>query len=183
MMKSGFLTILILATYLAIHGAINIPYNGAEIGLTTTSPTSIVLVIFVIGLFTYWTINEGNPRACDTWKKIYRAYIQRHMNKKKALLVDNLLDQHQGHINEAQDIYYHGGELLLKTANTTIDGVKKYPGYSLKISKAKLCLLFMLGNLKAFFDLSVMPYVVLPLYGAIITIILLVELLHHLQLL
>ncbi len=135
-MKSAFLTILILATYLAIHGTINISYNGAETGLSTTSPTSIIFVMCVISLFTYWTINEGNPSARIAWKKIYRAYIEQYMKKKNAPLAENLLDQHPGQIKEVDDTYYHNGELLLKTANANIDGITKYPGYALKTSNS-----------------------------------------------
>jgi len=182
-MKSAFLTILILATYLAFHGSINIPYSGAEIGLSTTSPISVAFAIFVIALFTYWVINEGNPSARIAWKKIYHTYIEQCIKKKNATLVDNLLEKHPGGINDAEDVYYHNGELLLKTANATIDGVKKYPGYTLPIGKTKFCLLYLLGNLKAFFDFNVMPYIALPLYGEIIALILLAQSLHHCSLL
>lgn len=182
-MKYSFFTILVITTYLAINGEINIPFNGANFNLNTASPISVIFVVLIITLFTFWTINEGSLKTRIVWKKIYRTYIEQYMKKKNAILVDNLLDEHPGRINESKDVYYHNGKLLLKTVNANIDGVKKYPGYILTIGKAKFCFLYLIGNLRAFLDFNVMPYVALPLYSGIIILILFAQLLQHYSLL
>lgn len=177
-MKYYFFILLVFSTYLITHGThgnMNISFHGSSFPNVPILLVKII-VLFLIPLFTYWTINEIKLKLIPTYcKNSFYNCIKKYMENKKANKVENLLLQYPNQINDNKDIYYLDGKLILKTSNITENGALKYPGYTKTIGRIEYCIVYLSVYTKVLCDINVFLYIFLTVSGFILFLTLLYQ--------
>ncbi len=133
-------------TVIIFESSFLIPYlriSHTLLGVTFSLPGKYLWIIYLISVFVnlillFWI--HSHKKCNSHFNKINlqnKDILKALLLKKNAIKTENLLDifNSENFTNE-KDIYYINNCIILKSTNIIDNGIKKYPGFYLKISPA-----------------------------------------------